>query len=338
MHLGAAGAITKLAPSLRDQVYGQIREDWTPEELVLECAKNPITLPVLRGMVRLWKRALDSAPWDLDDGTLAPAGAGACSACPYRSGAQPDLWDPTTDRCTDEPCWTERTAAYWARRLEAGVRLAPKEDKPALLQGYVRCDDAWLSPAQIGARAEGVEPALQVQTDGTYAEVFYREEVAKALETQGELDLARQVRARRPYDSADDAERRARDAETRRRADAEQDARVTAALEAAARHPHLHELLADHVLRRVAGAHVLQSMLRRRGLPDRKAEERVPTLMESAPLDLEAVILELAIYTALLYCDTPWLEAFEAATGAPLRATTRPPADDDTTDDTDDEE
>lgn len=68
---------------------------------------------------------LSSAPFSLSDAKLLPA-AGACSACPKRSGAQRDLFDgdqPKSDSCLDSACFEAKSDAAWAaeaKRAEEG--------------------------------------------------------------------------------------------------------------------------------------------------------------------------------------------------------------------------
>ena len=55
--------------------------------------------------------ALNRAPFDINNITLHPS-AGACTACPKRTGADPDLFADTTgpDSCCDAPCYHAKAA------------------------------------------------------------------------------------------------------------------------------------------------------------------------------------------------------------------------------------
>ncbi len=62
---------------------------------------------------------LDKAPFPAEDVDLVPA-AGACSGCPKRAGAQPELHETKhANTCTDRSCYTAKTRAQTARRLRA---------------------------------------------------------------------------------------------------------------------------------------------------------------------------------------------------------------------------
>lgn len=58
---------------------------------------------------------LAQAPFALDDAALLPK-AGACTQCPKRTGAAPELWDKQgTDVCTDTACFADKKEAHYAR-------------------------------------------------------------------------------------------------------------------------------------------------------------------------------------------------------------------------------
>jgi ParB/RepB/Spo0J family partition protein len=81
-------------------------------------------------------RALDQAPWDLEATDLVAA-AGACSACPKRSGAQTSLFaagDGAADFCLDSACWRTKVDATRALGIEAAMHdgakiLTPKQSR-----------------------------------------------------------------------------------------------------------------------------------------------------------------------------------------------------------------
>lgn len=58
--------------------------------------------------------ALAKAPFDRGDAQLVPA-AGACTTCPKRTGAQPELFADveSPDTCTDPSCFAEKKEATW---------------------------------------------------------------------------------------------------------------------------------------------------------------------------------------------------------------------------------
>lgn len=67
---------------------------------------------------------LDKSPFDHDDAALVPA-AGACTACPKRTGANPDLFTDVdhADTCTDKACFAAKRDAHLQRQVdEAAAR------------------------------------------------------------------------------------------------------------------------------------------------------------------------------------------------------------------------
>lgn len=57
---------------------------------------------------------LAQAPFALDDAALLPK-AGACTQCPKRTGAAPELWDKQgADVCTDTACFADKKDAHYA--------------------------------------------------------------------------------------------------------------------------------------------------------------------------------------------------------------------------------
>lgn len=79
---------------------------------------------------------LSSAQWDLDDAKLLPK-AGACTACPKRSQAQPllfpELADSKSDRCLDESCWHAKQGALVSLNVS---KLKDKGEKPILVRSH----------------------------------------------------------------------------------------------------------------------------------------------------------------------------------------------------------
>jgi ParB/RepB/Spo0J family partition protein len=67
---------------------------------------------------------LAGAPFDVKDVALVP-GAGACAACPKRTGSNPDLFGEfqgrDADNCTDPACYKAKADAAW-KRTQASVR------------------------------------------------------------------------------------------------------------------------------------------------------------------------------------------------------------------------
>ena len=73
---------------------------------------------------------LAQAPFALDDAALLPK-AGACTQCPKRTGAAPELWDKQgTDVCTDTACFADKKEAHYAR-----ITLQAKERGRTVITG-----------------------------------------------------------------------------------------------------------------------------------------------------------------------------------------------------------
>jgi ParB/RepB/Spo0J family partition protein len=70
---------------------------------------------------------LAGAPFSPDDAALVPA-AGACSACPKRSGAQPELFADVqgADVCSDPDCFKSKVDATWRQRAAAAKKQGRK--------------------------------------------------------------------------------------------------------------------------------------------------------------------------------------------------------------------
>jgi ParB family chromosome partitioning protein len=66
---------------------------------------------------------LDEAPFDREDATLNPA-AGACSACPRRSGYNTSLFlDVAGDQCLDGDCYHAKLTGHIDREVAARPEL-----------------------------------------------------------------------------------------------------------------------------------------------------------------------------------------------------------------------
>jgi ParB/RepB/Spo0J family partition protein len=70
---------------------------------------------------RTFMLRLKDAPFSVTDAELVPA-AGACSACPKRTGNKPELFDDVADKddmCTDPKCHASKCAAAWEQKAQA---------------------------------------------------------------------------------------------------------------------------------------------------------------------------------------------------------------------------
>ena len=102
---------------------------------------------------RNYMTVLDKAPFDLTDALLCPQ-AGACSNCPKRTGASPELFDKQgPDACTDTACFAEKKEAHVARvkadAVQAGRQVisgkAARDIMPTetgSMRGYIALDKA----------------------------------------------------------------------------------------------------------------------------------------------------------------------------------------------------
>jgi ParB/RepB/Spo0J family partition protein len=100
-------------------------------------------------------RRLDRAPFDVKDPDLLPQ-AGACTACPKRSGAKPDreTFGGRTDTCLDGACYRGKCAATFERvkaapppnaeivtKAKAKDLFYPDADRVRWESGFVSLDD-----------------------------------------------------------------------------------------------------------------------------------------------------------------------------------------------------
>lgn len=102
---------------------------------------------------RNYMTELDKAPFDLADALLCPK-AGACTNCPKRTGATPELWDKQApDSCTDTACFAEKKEAQLERvkaeAVQAGRQIisgkAARDIMPTetgTMRGYIALDKA----------------------------------------------------------------------------------------------------------------------------------------------------------------------------------------------------
>lgn len=140
--------LVKLSPAWKEAIAGPLKTGWESPgtyypswgighlELVaqyVETAQDEIlltfiqrnsvpTIKDLKDKISTLVRQLGKAPFDLDDVELLPA-AGACSGCPKRRGAMPDLFggvvdDLKKDTCLDQVCFQEKIDAHTLRVVE----------------------------------------------------------------------------------------------------------------------------------------------------------------------------------------------------------------------------
>lgn len=102
---------------------------------------------------------LSTAPWAMDDAALCPA-AGACAACPKRSGANPLLFDEEVkqdDTCLDRECFHAKKQAWLARQKEeAGATV--------FISVEYRASEGALSKTRYYALPEKEKPCEYAET------------------------------------------------------------------------------------------------------------------------------------------------------------------------------
>jgi ParB/RepB/Spo0J family partition protein len=118
---GAAEVIATIPAKLQDEA---LRNDLHQDE--------PLSRSRARWIANRYRCELAGAAWSIDDAELVPK-AGACSKCPKRTGAQPELFEGEgKDRCTDPTCFAEKKLAHGRKRLaeakSAGHELLSKEE------------------------------------------------------------------------------------------------------------------------------------------------------------------------------------------------------------------
>jgi ParB/RepB/Spo0J family partition protein len=102
-------------------------------------------------IVEKYTLRLTDAPFKRDDAELVSA-AGACTTCPKRSGAQPELFADvkSADVCTDPTCFAEKKKADWKRTQaaakEKGLKLLTDKDARGVFDQYNSTGLRWNSP------------------------------------------------------------------------------------------------------------------------------------------------------------------------------------------------
>lgn len=144
--------------------------------------RTAMTVAELR--TEMAEQLLPLAPvkWALDDARLVVT-AGACSACPKRSGAAPSLFpelDTGDDRCTDASCYRQKTEAWLMERIATVRSQAPnavlvslKSYKP--LKKFQRERVLALDVDARESTARGAVPAIVVESNGYSDETRWEE-------------------------------------------------------------------------------------------------------------------------------------------------------------------
>lgn len=182
---------------------------------------------------------LTKAPFDTEDAELV-AGAGPCSACPKRTGAQPELFADLKnhDICTDVPCYRKKEDAWWAAKVAASKAggqavLSAAESKQVFTEygggvhhsaGYVladaQCseDEKWRSYRTLLGKSAKAHTVLARSPKGEIVELLPKEGLKKLLDEADKIKRREPVRAT-PQEKAaaerEKAKRRVSEAVTR---------------------------------------------------------------------------------------------------------------------------
>jgi ParB/RepB/Spo0J family partition protein len=108
---------------------------------------------------------LARAPFSTTDGALVPD-AGACSACPKRTGQQRELFADVAkkeDLCLDAPCYRRKCAAQWelvaAAAIDAGEKIIAATQAKKIFRSYASHDGR---PRELEYGAKYVEARTSV--------------------------------------------------------------------------------------------------------------------------------------------------------------------------------
>lgn len=159
---------------------------------------------------------LNDAKFSRGDAALVPE-AGACKACPKRTGANPDLFADIkgADVCTDPPCYRRKEQAHADAQLkaarESGAEVIEGREAKRLMpsawstrvEGHLRLDDKSDSPGDKPLRTligqqmkeQGVQPVLVANPHkpGEVVAVLPAEQVTALLHAAGQDKAAAQV-------------------------------------------------------------------------------------------------------------------------------------------------
>lgn len=120
INAGHAILIARLSPKEQAEVVGEDGLLW--DNYYDKDDPHPISVRALAREIRndLYLD-LAKAPWKQNDTKLVPA-AGACAACPKRSGANPSLFSDIKEKniCTDRKCYNLKLEAFIAREMKDG--------------------------------------------------------------------------------------------------------------------------------------------------------------------------------------------------------------------------
>lgn len=185
-------------------------------------------------ITRNYMLSLVNAKFDRDSTTLLPT-AGACSACPHRTGANPDLFTDvkSADVCTLPSCYRAKEQAHADAQLQAaresGAEVIEGREAKRLMphswssqvEGYLRLDDAADSPTNQPLRKvlgqvmaeQGIKPTLVANPhrEGEMIAVLSNEDATALLHAAGQKKAADKVKG----NAESDAKAAAKEAQTK---------------------------------------------------------------------------------------------------------------------------
>lgn len=161
--------IARYPKARQDGLYERLVEGYDLEDFFM----GPNSYKALEREIADEMRDLKLVPWNVDDTVLSPK-AGACAACPKRSGCQPDLFadhEEAGDRCLDPDCWDEKMKVFKEKR-EAALRV----EHPGLVKVVGKGGSDYSSEnkgalryyeySKCAQKSAGAVPALVVDGEG----------------------------------------------------------------------------------------------------------------------------------------------------------------------------
>ncbi|MGO3713538.1 ParB/RepB/Spo0J family partition protein [Alcaligenes aquatilis] len=146
---------------------------------------------------------LDQAPFKASDTALYPA-AGACTACPKRTGANPDLFSDVgrADVCTDPSCYGQKITLHRERirsaAAESGKKIITGKEAKKIrpyqhgdMKGYLKPDESpwWMESDKSIKKTLGKDMPetilIECPHKGDLIEIVPEDEVRTALKQNG---------------------------------------------------------------------------------------------------------------------------------------------------------
>lgn len=224
----AEGKIDVAVALIIARIHNAKLQDAAVEELLNQYVDGFIRPEDAREVVRDYMLVLADAPFDVKDARLVPA-AGACEACPKRTGAQRELFgdEGKADHCLDRDCYQGKADAHWkvtaAKAEEGGARvLSDAETKKVFPYNggqvsysstYVKLSDTCHEDPKrrsykqlLGAKAKD-SAVLARDPSGGVHELVKKDAAIALLKTQNK-DVAKELERDQRSDNREAARRR----------------------------------------------------------------------------------------------------------------------------------